>query len=52
MQPTWFEVKLKYEKEMEAQDGRVKKVSEVYLIDAVSFTEAERRMFIEIDKMG
>ncbi|MFV0365317.1 MAG: DUF4494 domain-containing protein [Mangrovibacterium sp.] len=52
MQSTWFEVKLKYEKEIEAQDGRVKKVSEVYLIDAVSFTEAEKRMFTEIEKMG
>ncbi|MFV0289414.1 MAG: DUF4494 domain-containing protein [Mangrovibacterium sp.] len=52
MQPLWFEVKLKYEKEIEAQDGRVKKVSEVYLIDAVSFTEAEKRMLIEVDKMG
>lgn len=52
MQPTWFEVKLKYEKEIEAQDGRVKKVSEVYLIDAVSFTEAEKRMLTEVEKMG
>lgn len=52
MQPTWFEVKLKYEKEIEAQDGRVKKVSEVYLIDAVSFTEAEKRMYAEVEKMG
>lgn len=52
MQPTWFEVKLKYEKEIESQDGRVKKVSEVYLIDAVSFTDAERRMLTEVEKMG
>ncbi len=52
MNTTWFEVKLKYEKEIEAQDGRVKKVSEVYLIDAMSFTEAEKRMLAEVEKMG
>ncbi len=52
MQPIWFEVKLKYEKEIEAQDGRVKKVSEVYLIDAVSFTDAEKRMLMEVEEMG
>lgn len=39
---TWFECKVKYEKLM--QDGRQKKVTEPYLVDAVSFTDAEKRI--------
>lgn len=35
----YFEVKVKYEKTME--DGMQKTVSEIYLTDALSFTEAE-----------
>lgn len=42
----WFECKVKYEKTLE--DGSVKKVSEPYLVDAISFTEAERRIINEI----
>ncbi len=48
----YFEVVLNYKKEVEAQDGRVKKVSERYLIDALTFTEAEKRMATKIEKMG
>lgn len=36
---SWFEVKVKFEKMME--DGRQKRVTELYLFDALSFTEAE-----------
>ena len=39
---TWFECKVKYEKM--TQDGRQKKVIESYLVDAVSFTDAEKRI--------
>lgn len=39
---TWFECKVRYEKMM--QDGRQKKVNEPYLVDAVSFTDAEARI--------
>ncbi len=38
----WFECKVKYEKMQEK--GNVKKVSEPYLVDALSFTEAEARI--------
>ena len=42
----WFECKVRYDKTME--DGKIKKVTEVYLVDALSFTEAERRFLEEI----
>lgn len=38
----WFETKLRYDKMME--NGTVKKVTEPYLVDALSFTEAEARI--------
>lgn len=40
---SWFETKLTYEKEINA-DGKMKKVSESYLVDAETFTDAEARM--------
>jgi len=46
---TWFEVKVKYVKV--DQDGRERKVSEVYLIDAVSFTDAETRIIQQMQQM-
>ena len=42
MTANWFEVKVKYTKVDE--DGRQRKVSKLYLLDAVSFTEAESRI--------
>ena len=39
---TWFECKIRYEKTME--NGMQKKVTEPYLVDALSFTEAEARI--------
>ena len=42
----WFECKVKYDKTME--NGLVKTVTEPYLVDAVNFTEAERRFIDEI----
>ena len=43
---TWFECKVRYEKVME--NGMNKKVTEPYLVDALSFTEAEARIIEEI----
>ncbi len=43
---TWFECKFKYNQE--DQNGGFKSVSETYLIDAVSFTEAETRVYQEV----
>lgn len=43
---TWFECKIRYEKTME--NGMVQKVTEPYLVDALSFTEAEARIIEEI----
>ena len=42
----WIETKVKYEKTME--NGLQKKVTEPYLVDALSFTEAEKRITEEI----
>lgn len=42
----WFECKVRYEKMME--NGMVKKVNEPYLVDALSFTEAESRIIDEM----
>ena len=45
MMNEWFECKVKYERTMD--DGKVKKVIEPYLVDALSFTEAEERIIEE-----
>lgn len=42
----WFECKIKYEKAME--DGMTKTVPEMYVVDALSFSEAERRITEEM----
>ena len=41
----YFECKISYEKTLE--NGKEKKVSELYLVDAVSFTEAETKITAE-----
>ena len=46
MMKTWFECKIRYEKTME--NGMKKKVTEPYLVDALSFTEAEARIIEEM----
>ena len=43
---TWFECKIRYEKTME--NGMNKKVTEPYLVDVLSFTEAEARIIEEM----
>ena len=40
---TWYLSKIKFQREDEA--GSLKSISEAYLVDAVSYTEAEARMF-------
>jgi hypothetical protein len=42
----YFEVKVKYEKVQE--NGKEKKVTESYLVDALSFTECEKRIIEEM----
>ena len=42
----WFECKVRYDKMME--NGVQKKVNEPYLVDALSFTEAEARIIEEL----
>lgn len=43
---TWFECKIRYDKTQE--NGSIKKVTEPYLVDALSFTEAEARIIKEL----
>ena len=45
---TWFECKIKYEKVME--DGLQKQVVEQYVVDALSFAEAEQRITEEMSQ--
>ena len=45
MMNEWSECKVKYERTMD--DGKVKKVNEPYLVDALSFTDAEERIIEE-----
>ena len=42
----WFECKVRYDKMQE--NGMVKKVNEPYLVDALTFTEAESRIVEEM----
>ena len=42
----WFECKVRYDKM--ADNGMVKKVNEPYLVDALTFTEAEARIIEEM----
>lgn len=44
----WFDCKITYEKEIN-QSGKMRKVSESYLVDAETFTDAEARM---VDLLG
>lgn len=42
----WFEAVIKYEKT--AEEGKIVKATEKYLVDALSFTEAEARIIEEM----
>lgn len=42
----WFECKIKYEKT--AEEGQIIKVNEAYLVDTLSFTEAEASIIEEM----
>lgn len=42
----WYTVKVKYTKTLE--DGKIKRVTEPYLLDAASFTDAEARAHEEV----
>lgn len=39
---TWFETKVRYDKTMEG--GHEKKVTKAFVVDALSFTEAEAKI--------
>ena len=43
---TWYECKIRYEKMME--DGMLKKVTETYTVEALSFTETEANIIKEM----
>ena len=43
---TWFEAKIRYHKTTE--DGTTKKITETYVFDALSFTEAEAKVVEEM----
>ena len=43
---TWYECKARYDKTSDA--GEAKKVTELFVVDALSFTEAESRVMDEI----
>lgn len=49
MMQTWFECKVKYNKVDE--NGRERMVNESYLLDAVSFTDAEARIIRQLQAM-
>ena len=42
----WFECTIKYEKQLD--DGKLAKITERYLVDALTFTEAEARIIKEM----
>lgn len=44
---TWFECKIRYDKTMD--DGKIRKVTETYMVDALTFTEAEKRFLEEME---
>lgn len=46
---TWFECKVRYQK---AKDGKEKMATEPFVVDALSFTEAENRIIEEIGKLS
>lgn len=46
MASMWFETKVRYDKTMD--NGSVKKVTEAFMVDALSFTEAEARISEEV----
>ena len=49
MYQTWFECKVKYQKI--GEDGRERQVTENFLLDGVSFTDAETRITAQIQTM-
>ena len=50
MKANWFEVKIKCTRV--GEDGRERKVTELYLLDAVSYSEAEKRVIGVMEEMG
>lgn len=44
----WFECRVRYEK-LDAATGKTKKVTEPYLVDAITFAEAEERLYRNLE---
>ncbi len=47
--PSWFMCKIRYRKE--AENGKQISVNESYLVDSVSFTDAETRIYKELESI-
>lgn len=45
----WFECKIRHDKTMD--DGKIKKVTDTFMVDALTFTEAERRFLEEVEPL-
>lgn len=50
MKANWFEIKIKCTRV--GDDGRERKVTELYLLDAVSYSEAEKRVTSVMEETG
>lgn len=50
MTANWFESRIKYVKV--GEDGKEKRIVESYLLDALTYTEAEGRMALVLESMG
>ena len=50
MTANWFESRIRYVKA--GEEGKEKKIVEAYLLDAMSYTEAEGRMVMVLESMG
>ena len=44
----WYSCKVKYSKEQE--NGMLKQVTEAYMVDALSYTEAESRIYEAMER--
>lgn len=47
---TWFESKVRYEK-LDQRTGKAKKVTEAYLLEAITFSEAEERVYKTLEEI-
>ena len=48
MATEWFECKVRYDKPLDSEGLKTKQTTDSYLVDALSFTEAEKRIVEEV----